>query len=103
MSKTYLNYLEKATILVEGIKKNQEELKNYGITPENVAKLEQAIKEGAVLNQEVEKLRAAASEKTGEANAKLVTVKDMMLEFKHVIKKNFYADKWQLYGVLDKR
>ncbi len=44
-------------MLVEGLKKNYEQVKGYGIRQEELAQLEVAIAEGEKLNAEVERMR----------------------------------------------
>ncbi len=103
MSKTYLDQIEKAKMLVEGLKKNYEQVKGYGVRQEELTELEVVIAEGEKLNAEVERLRAETSEMVANANGKLAEVKAKMAEWKHMVKLNFNIEQWQNFGVMDKR
>ncbi len=90
-------------MLVEGLKKNYEQVKGYGIRQEELDALEAAIAEGEKLNAEVERMRAEVSELVGVANNKLAEVKGKAMEWKHTVKLNFSIEQWQNFGVMDKR
>lgn len=103
MSKTYSDQLDKAKVLVAGLKKNYEQVKNQGISLEELNDLGNAISEAEKLNSEVERLRLETSEMVVQANKKLITVKDKALEFKRIVKRNNDIGKWADFGVMDKR
>ena len=103
MSKTYLNQVEKTKMLVNGLSDNQTLVRNVGISDEQVAELSQIAVEAEVLNKAVDDLRAALSVKTREANRKLVELREKTLAAKRVIKRCYEPERWQNFGILDKR
>ena len=58
MSKTNEMYLDKARTLIKGLKEHLETVKNYGISIDDLQKLESAVNEGERLNAEVDRQRA---------------------------------------------
>lgn len=72
MSKTYLKQVEKLKSLVDGIGNHFDMVKDYGITKQQHAEMEQMANEAESLNAEVERLRLEASLKIKEANDKLL-------------------------------
>lgn len=103
MSKTYSDQLNKAKVLVAGLKRNYEQIKNRGISLEELNNFGNAISEAEKLNSEVERLRLETSEMVAQANRKLITVKDKALEFKRIVKRYNDISKWTDFGVMDKR
>lgn len=103
MSKTYSNQLDKAKVLVAGLRRNYEQIRNRGISPENLTDLENAISEAEILNGEVERLRSEINEALAAANKKLITIKDRTLEYKRIVKRYNDMSKWADFGVMDKR
>lgn len=103
MSKTYLSHLQKAQALASGVKMNIEKVRDCNISIEDVAALEELVKEGELLNGEVERLRSETSAKVAEANAKLAEIKDKMLDMKRSIKQRFDISQWESFGIADKR
>ena len=103
MSKTYSDQMNKAEILVTGMRRNYEQIKEHGISLEELSMLESAISEGEKLNKEVERLRSEISEMSTQANRKLITVKDKSLELKRIVKRHIDIDHWEDFGVMDKR
>lgn len=90
-------------MLVAGMRKNFDLVKNHGITLNQLSDLEEAAKAAAEMNKEVEALREQTSLKAAEANQKLIEVKDAMRDVKRVVKGYFEQTKWESFGVLDKR
>lgn len=103
MSKTYSDQMDKAKVLVAGLRKNYEQIKEHGISLDELSMLERAIGEGENLNKEVERLRSETSEMSAQANRKLITVKDKSLELKRIVKRHIDIDHWKDFGVMDKR
>lgn len=103
MSKTYSDQLNRAKVLVAGLKKNYEQIRNRGISLEELDSLENSISEAEKLNCEVERLRLETSEVATQANKKLITVKDKAVEFKRIVKRYNDISKWADFGVMDKR
>lgn len=103
MSKTYSDQLDKAKVLIAGLRRNYEQIRNRGISPENLTDLENAISEAEILNGEVERLRSEINEALAAANKKLITIKDRTLEYKRIVKRYNDMSKWADFGVMDKR
>jgi hypothetical protein len=103
MSKTYSDQLDKAKVLVAGLRRNYEQIRNRGISLENLTDLENAISEAEILNGEVERLRSEINEALAAANKKLITIKDRTLEYKRIVKRYNDMSKWADFGVMDKR
>lgn len=103
MSKTYSNQLDKAKVLVAGLRRNYEQIRSRGISLENLTDLENAISEAEILNGEVERLRSEINEALAAANKKLITIKDRTLEYKRIVKRYNDMSKWADFGVMDKR
>ena len=75
MSKTYSEQINKARILIAGLGKNHELVKNYGISLEEVSQLEEVISEAEKLNEEVERLRSEISQTSMSANKRLIIIR----------------------------
>lgn len=103
MSKTYLDQMDKAKMLVGGLRKNYEQVKNLGIHSEDLATLEKNIAEGEKLNEEVERLRAEISGVLAQAHQKLSEVKETTVLLKRIVKQNYDMSRWMDFGVPDKR
>lgn len=103
MSKTYEMYLNKAQTLVDGLKKNLNVVSDYGISHEDLQKLEQAVHEAGKLNEDVDRRRAELSLVVPKANEKLVEIKDTMNHMKRIVKRRVDPLRWTDFGVLDKR
>ncbi len=103
MSKTYADQVQKAQLLVAGLKKNLELVKNRGISLEQIERLERAATQAAEMNREVEALREEVSLKAGAANKKLTEVKNDMQNCKTIVKRCFDQERWIDFGVMDKR
>ena len=103
MSKTYSYQMDKAKVLVAGLRKNYERIKDQGIGLEELSALESAIGEGEKLNKEVERLHAETHEMISQANRQLIEVKDKAAEFKRIVKRCVDMEEWKEFGVMDKR
>lgn len=103
MSKTYLDQVSKTKALIEGLRKHYDQVKDLGVTQEELSKLESAVQEGEKLNAEVERLRAEASEAVSVANHKLAEIKEGTAALKRIVKLNIDMNRWMDFGVPDKR
>ena len=103
MSKVYSEQVQKAQMLAAGLRKNNELVKNRGISSEQIAQMEKDAKEAARMNEEVEVLRAEVGAKAARANKKLTELKNNMQNAKQIIKRCFDQEQWQDFGVMDKR
>ncbi len=103
MSKTYLDQMAKAKMLVNGLRKNAEWAEKHNISQEDLLAMEMTIGEGEKLNAEVDALREKTHEIVTLANEKMIEVKDKMTCIKRIIKANVDPSRWMDYGVMDKR
>lgn len=103
MSKTFDLNVEKAQVLVAGIKKNYAELEKLGIQWENLSELEKNSTKAIEMITEVEQLRETVSQKLLAANAKLEEVKSGYSSLRQIIKLNYPQEQWSRLGLMDKR
>ncbi len=103
MSKVYLEKVQKAHMLVAGMRKNYELIKDLGITSEQIDLLERNASEAAVYNEELEKLREEVSAKVSCANKKMDEIKEIVTMAKKLIKRKFDQTEWRNFGIADKR
>lgn len=103
MSKTYSLQIEKARLLVDGMRKNFDAVKGLGVTEEIISSLEQKSQEADLLNDELDALRLQVAEKASVANKKLNDLRIQVQELKQLVKKNFDQTRWESLGIPDKR
>ncbi len=103
MSKVYLEKVQKARMLAQGLKKNYELVKNLGITMEQIEQLEKDADEAAVYNEELDKLREEVSRQVARANKKLDEIRVNVMTSKSIIKRKFEQPQWAGFGIADKR
>lgn len=103
MAKVYAEQVEKAKVLVAGLRKNFDAVKNRGISREQIDTLDALSKEAEQMNAEVEALREEVRQKATKANRKLFEMKNQMMVAKKTVKSNFTPYKWPEFGVMDKR
>lgn len=103
MSKTNEMYLDKARTLIKGLKEHLEAVKNYGVSMDDLVKLETAVNEGEKLNTEVDRRRAELNKILPDASRKLAEVRSMTSELKRLVKPRVDPSHWLDYGIPDKR
>lgn len=103
MSKTIDLQIEKCRTLIEGLRKNMVELGSFGISNEDVDKLEGNLAHLQAASRECDELRATLSGKVKAMNDILSDVKSAYAENKKKIKANYPQERWMRYGVVDKR
>lgn len=103
MSVTILNEIDKALTLVEGLRKNQQEVASLGITSESISKLETMAQGLKTSDNEVEEMRRKLTLRVRENNQRVAEMKAQMLTLRRAIKSNYEQPKWTKYGVTDKR
>lgn len=103
MSKTYEMYLDKARTLVNGLRKNLDVVKGYGIQEADLDKLEAAVREGEQYNETVDRKRAELNAIVPEANQKLAEIKGMTYDYKRIVKVKVNQVYWENFGITDKR
>lgn len=103
MSKVYVEQVEKAQSLANGLRQKFDLVKELGISLEQIEQLE---KEAQVIdgyNRELEELRAKVSEKASVASKKLTEVRTNITSLKQIVKRNFAQERWIEFGIADKR
>ncbi|MBQ7812575.1 MAG: hypothetical protein IJ394_08470 [Bacteroidales bacterium] len=103
MSKTFENNAQKALTMASGIKAHLNEVTHLGIRAEGLDTLESEAKKAIEMIQEVDQLRQTVSEKLQAANEKLADVKELAMGYRQTIKNNFPMEKWEHFGIMDKR
>ena len=99
MSKTNEMYLDKARTLVKGLKEHLETVKNYGISIDDLQKLEAAVNEGERLNAEVDRQRAELNKIVPNTSRKLAEVRSLTFELKRLVKPRVDPSYWLDYGI----
>lgn len=103
MSKTVEIQIEKSRNLISGLRKHLDSGVGGGITPSEINEMEAKLKELAAINEECDRLRAELSPKVKEMNRMLEEVKTVYSSEKKTLKGYYPQEKWQEYGIPDKR
>ena len=103
MSVTVLNEIDKADVLVAGLRKHLGEVKQLGINADTINKLEEASKVLRQKDEEVDALRRQANLKGHENRDLLADLKAQMLVMRKAVKSRYPQHTWINYGVQDKR
>ncbi|MBQ6652217.1 MAG: hypothetical protein IJM81_02310 [Prevotella sp.] len=103
MSVTVMTEIDKADVLVAGLRKHLGEVKELGITTDALNKLEEASKALKQKDEEVDALRRQATLKGHENRDLLADLKAQMLVMRKAVKSRYPQHTWINYGVQDKR
>lgn len=103
MSVTNLNEIEKADVLVAGLRKHLKEAQEIGITTDAINRLEEVAKDLRQKDAEVDKLRRQATLKAHENLELIADLKAQMLSMRTAVKARYPQYEWIKYGVQDKR
>jgi hypothetical protein len=103
MSITNLNEIEKADVLVAGLRKHLKEAQELGITIDALNRLEEAAKAMRQKDAEVEELRRQTTLKVRENTNLITDMKNQMLSMRKAVKARYPQNEWIKYGVQDKR
>ena len=103
MSVTNLNEIEKADVLVAGLRNHLKEAQEIGITTDAINRLEEAAKDLRQKDAEVDKLRRQATLKAHENLELIADLKAQMLSMRKAVKARYPQYEWIKYGVKDKR
>lgn len=103
MSVTNLYEIEKADVLVAGLRKHLKEAQEIGITTDAINRLEEAAKDLRQKDAEVDKLRRQATLKAHENLELIADLKAQMLSIRKAVKARYPQYEWIKYGVKDKR
>lgn len=89
--------------MTKGLRKHLETVRNYGVSENDLSKLEAAIIEGEKLNAEVDRRRAELNEIVPDANHKLAEIRNLTSYLKSLVKHRVDSSHWPEYGIADKR
>ena len=103
MSKTIEIQIEKSRNLIEGLRRHVKEMGEHGIANSEISAMEQAVAQLAEANAEVDRLREQLAPKVKTMNEILATVKSAYAESKKTLKGYYPQERWQDYGIPDKR
>jgi len=103
MSKVFTDQVNKTKMLITGMKNKSGLVKHRGLDDAFINQLETDTNLAASYNEELERLKSQVREKTRQANAKLIEVKNQVKAAKKVIKSDFDQTKWHEFGIADKR
>ena len=103
MSVTNLKEIEKAEVLVSGLRKHLKDVQEIGITTDAINRLEEAAKDLRQKDAEVDKLRRQATLKAHENMELIADLKAQMLSMRTAVKARYPQYEWIKYGVQDKR
>ncbi|MBQ8839105.1 MAG: hypothetical protein IJ005_07280 [Bacteroidales bacterium] len=103
MSKTFETNARKALMMASGIKSHLSEVEHLSIEVEGLDRLEAEAGKAIEMIREVDLLRQTVSEKLQAANEKLADVKELAMSYRQTIKSNFPPEKWEHFGIMDKR
>ena len=103
MSVTNLNEIDKADVLVAGLRKHPNEVKELGITTDAINRLEEASKALRQKDAEVDGLRRQATLKAHENMELIADLKAQMLTMRKAVKARYPQYEWYKFGVQDKR
>jgi len=103
MSKTIELQIEKSRGLIQGLRKHLKEQGEQGFTAAQVDQMERELDELERANAECDRLREELSPKVKHMNAVLLTVKTAYTDRKKTLKGYYPQERWQDYGVPDKR
>ena len=104
MSKNSLGEISnKVSLMISGLKINQEQLKRRAIDATFTASLENALKETLQTDNEQESLKAQLKSKTAEYDKKLAALHSIYTEAKSIVKLDIPKEKWKEFGIDDKK
>ncbi len=103
MSITILNEIDKAKVLVDGMRNNLDKAKELGIDAPALDRLEKAFTDLKIKDDELDALRRRATLKVKENNELLADMKEQMLSMRKAVKQNYPQQEWISFGVQDKR
>lgn len=103
MAKTNRDQIEKTELFIDGLRKNYELVADKGITTQVIDEMEALSKKLAAQDQKVETMREELSKEVNEAREQLIDLRDKYRKTRQIVKLNFSQEKWQKFGLPDKR
>jgi nicotinamide mononucleotide adenylyltransferase len=102
-TKTYAQSISDATVLVKGIRDNQEVLGKRQVDIIFADSMQADIDEAVTLNNEQESLKAKLKAKTEQLDAVMTTLAKKTGEARKIIKIDIPQSSWREFGINDKR
>lgn len=103
MSVTVKNEINKAEVLVSGLRKHLDDVKQIGISADRIKELEEASKTLRQKDEELDALRQEVTKKSRENHELLAELKEQMFTFRKAVKQRYTQPDWIKFGVQDKR
>ena len=100
---TNLNEIDKADVLVAGLREHTKELPELGITTDAINRMEELAKVLRQKDAEVDELRRKVTLKAHENLELIADLKAQMLIMRKAVKAHYLQYEWIKYGVQDKR
>jgi hypothetical protein len=102
-TKTYAQTVSDTTVMVKGIRDNQEVLSKRSIDTAFADDLQTDIDAAVALNNEQEALKAKLKEKTEQLDTVMATLTKKAGEARKIIKLDMPQSSWREFGINDKR
>lgn len=103
MSKTFETNAQKALTMAAGIKKHLDQVAHLGVKEDVLDKITADAELAIEMSREVDSLRQLTSEKLQQVNDKLAEVKEAAMHYRTLIKCNYPPERWEEFGIMDKR
>lgn len=103
MAKTNKDQIEKTELFIDGLRKNFELVADKGITTQAIDEMETLSKKLAAQDEKVETMREELSKEVNEAREQLIDLRDKYRQTRQIVKLNFSQEKWEKFGLPDKR
>jgi hypothetical protein len=102
-TKTYAQTISNTTVMVKGIRDNQEVLAKRQIDTVFADSLQADIDTAVILNNEQESLKAKLKEKTEQLDGIMASMTKKAGEARKIIKLDMPQSSWREFGIDDKR
>ncbi|MDR1156289.1 MAG: hypothetical protein LBL04_16420 [Bacteroidales bacterium] len=102
-TKTYAQAISDATVMVQGIRNNQEVLSKRQIDTIFADSMQADIDTAVILNNEQESLKARLKEKTGQLDGIMAGLTKKASEARKIIKLDMPQSSWREFGISNKR
>jgi hypothetical protein len=102
-TKTYANTISDSTVMLNGIRDNQDILAKRQIDKTFVDTMQTGINTCITLNNEQETLKAKLKEKTEQLDRALADLEKQSAEARKIIKMDMPQSSWREFGIEDKR
>ena len=103
MSKVFEANALKGKSLAAGMRKKLPELSKYGVTEKELIDIENDVDKAITMIKEVDSMREETSRRLNAANEQLLGVKERVDRYRKLIKDNYPIERWEEFGLMDKR